>query len=498
MERENRRGKKKRQKRETIRGWNNEMVEESLEEFERSSNVHKSKTASGAKLRAMAMEAVCPKNRKAVGLFHVRSRMEKARKNAKEDKLREFEVERDVKMEKQWKERKTFYFGSREHWPREPLAEEDEAVVVEESELKILEDSDGLRLGREEVKLLPRSERMKGGLMNSLFEVLEKLDGKAMGGEMRQSGKRRATLDGEGSKHLSIGSNAQLHGKGSSHNMHGTEEDKEDHAVFSRFVSGTENAVRRHMSTEMIRAMRTVKRDSHHSNVTLANGRESEMWPAMVSGRNVFLNVHTDDDCATGLVMVTGKNRGDEILNYFCFPSLGVATALRSGDMLLFNPKIPHCVSSRVDGSKDVHCTSFCLKAALASGKDNQQKLTCGQWLMAAECEKVRKEAVRRRKEREEATEKVKKGGNKKEEKEGAGREGPQKRTRERKKKGKGKKRNAKGKKKTKAKRERNKGKDVRKEREVRQKKRKGKGNRRTGKAIEVGKNNPTQLNAQL
>ena len=50
----------------------------------------------------------------------------------------------------------------------------------------------------------------------------------------------------------------------------------------------------------------------------------------------------------------------------FVFPELGLAVALRNGDMLLFNPKITHCVSSRRDPTKDAFCLSFYMDPMLA------------------------------------------------------------------------------------------------------------------------------------
>ena len=38
--------------------------------------------------------------------------------------------------------------------------------------------------------------------------------------------------------------------------------------------------------------------------------------------------------------------QGDHVLAYFCFPTIGVAVPLRSGDHLLFNPAVPHIISS--------------------------------------------------------------------------------------------------------------------------------------------------------
>jgi hypothetical protein len=48
-------------------------------------------------------------------------------------------------------------------------------------------------------------------------------------------------------------------------------------------------------------------------------------------------------------VFIKGRNSyevDDEVVVYFCFPTLGVAVPLRPGDFLMFNALIPHCISS--------------------------------------------------------------------------------------------------------------------------------------------------------
>ena len=70
--------------------------------------------------------------------------------------------------------------------------------------------------------------------------------------------------------------------------------------------------------------------------------------------------------------------KDSEILNYFCFPEYGYAVALRHGDILLFNPLVEHCDSSkRVD--HDVFCCSLYVKSKLVGGNNNTEELTMDQ-----------------------------------------------------------------------------------------------------------------------
>ena len=41
------------------------------------------------------------------------------------------------------------------------------------------------------------------------------------------------------------------------------------------------------------------------------------------------------------------------ISNYFCFPGIGIAVGLRPGDIILFNPLYPHCISTKTDDSME-------------------------------------------------------------------------------------------------------------------------------------------------
>lgn len=64
-----------------------------------------------------------------------------------------------------------------------------------------------------------------------------------------------------------------------------------------------------------------------------------------------------------------------KIVAYFAFPRLGIAVPLRPGDILIFNPREPHCVSSRCHNSDTVYCVSLYLKSANLGGSDNSKPL---------------------------------------------------------------------------------------------------------------------------
>lgn len=105
----------------------------------------------------------------------------------------------------------------------------------------------------------------------------------------------------------------------------------------------------------------------------------------MAAGESVFLELHTDEDAHLGTVSVhcrkdageDGKHKKNSgIVSCFVFPSKGTAVPLQSGDTLIFNALLPHCVSAPTENHKDTkcHCTSCHLKTSVASLHDNSKE----------------------------------------------------------------------------------------------------------------------------
>ena len=70
---------------------------------------------------------------------------------------------------------------------------------------------------------------------------------------------------------------------------------------------------------------------------------------------------------------------GDDVVTYICFPTIGVAVPLRPGDYLLFNAKLPHCISSRCKFEDEILCTSTYLKTTIVGMDYNDLPLTLEQ-----------------------------------------------------------------------------------------------------------------------
>lgn len=57
--------------------------------------------------------------------------------------------------------------------------------------------------------------------------------------------------------------------------------------------------------------------------------------------------VHTDKDFFITTLAVYDDLAGlEEILQYFCFPTYGIAIPMRSGDIIVFNPLVHHCATN--------------------------------------------------------------------------------------------------------------------------------------------------------
>ena len=95
----------------------------------------------------------------------------------------------------------------------------------------------------------------------------------------------------------------------------------------------------------------------------------------MASSVNYCAPAHVDDDFLFSIhqVNVDGLLDAHEVVQCMCFPTYGYAVALRPGDVLLFNPHVPHCLSEKTTAykDKDVHVTTFYIKTAHVGKHDN-------------------------------------------------------------------------------------------------------------------------------
>ena len=106
------------------------------------------------------------------------------------------------------------------------------------------------------------------------------------------------------------------------------------------------------------------------------NGKAQSFVPTFAFGKDTCLELHQDEDTFLSILSIHCSNdickKIDNyklkfnIIKYFVFDN-SVTVGLRSGDLLIFNPKIHHCVSTKTilyEGI-DVYCVSHYFKAKI-------------------------------------------------------------------------------------------------------------------------------------
>ena len=112
-----------------------------------------------------------------------------------------------------------------------------------------------------------------------------------------------------------------------------------------------------------------------------------DFMPSASYGCNNLLPLHTDEDMFLSIIHVHAASdvikRHDssyyklkaDISKYFTFDD-GSSVGMRSGDILVFNPTISHCVSSNTDryAKDEVFCVSHYFKSLIAGRNNNKIK----------------------------------------------------------------------------------------------------------------------------
>ena len=150
------------------------------------------------------------------------------------------------------------------------------------------------------------------------------------------------------------------------------------HKEFSRILRTIEHRVVRWIDTIDLKFLSESKRISGYTGFQFYGGQSSKIWPSLACARNTYLPLHTDEDYFLGAVSVYCRAKTKNIvLQYFCFPTLGISVAMKNGDLLLFNPRVPHCISSPTSCIQDSFSLSAYLKSIIVSGNSNLPITTC-------------------------------------------------------------------------------------------------------------------------
>ena len=164
-----------------------------------------------------------------------------------------------------------------------------------------------------------------------------------------------------------------------------------EHDALFRYVRKCEKLAMTSMSLEITRGFNMAKKIFPFQTFPGRgkHDRSCHAFSSIATALNVCLNSHTDNDSFYGVVTdldadpIRFPRLDDEVALYFTFPTLGLAIALRPGDILVFNPAVYHSVSSRRNPSQDIWCTSLYTKNTIVGGNDN-----------SLEIESVQKEAI--------------------------------------------------------------------------------------------------------
>jgi len=161
-----------------------------------------------------------------------------------------------------------------------------------------------------------------------------------------------------------------------------------------KYFRGIEHLFEMYVDTDQIRLIheaiklvdaKTFTIPSRQVHSQIRDAESSRIYGAFASGVNVYLNSHSDKDftyCATSIHMREEYTMIHKIVAYFAFPKLGIAIPLRPGDVLFFNPKEEHCISSRCDNTDEIYCMSLYLKSDNIGLNDNSIPLSQTQELL--------------------------------------------------------------------------------------------------------------------
>lgn len=310
------------------------------------------------------------------------------------EKMRNFLVleARPCEEKLNWKEEVHYYYGSSRHRPALPDVDASLEKKLAKGELKqhrdkrdvvthcvedllgegkwrVADSPNGVVVTKKFLKLPRGSSNPKG--VYDCFVELEAHCNRTKGLNCRTNteGLRLAVRDGEGSCYMNVGSTTQKYGKGvkaGSHEVVGR-------PAFQDWLKGLTEACRQYLPRHLSGPMEAVNREHEHPGL-MQELKAEELWKALACGRNNFLNAHQDDDCCWSVTTVISKVPDESVVCYFVFPDMEDLVPLRHGDLLMFNPDECHCVSARVDGTKDAFCASLYISAGVA-GQNNRDAI---------------------------------------------------------------------------------------------------------------------------
>jgi hypothetical protein len=189
-------------------------------------------------------------------------------------------------------------------------------------------------------------------------------------GVLKARGKSRTPQGTE--KYITVGTKASRSSRGLTDGMGKLRDLPSAHKEISRILRKIEHISAKWISALDLKKVEEAKRLSAYPGFCYRDGDESHLWPSLACGKNTYLPMHTDADFFVSAGSVhCHSDTGAEILQYFCFPTLGITVGMRNGDVILFNPSIPHCISSPCFEQHECWAMSAYIKSIVVSGNSN-------------------------------------------------------------------------------------------------------------------------------
>jgi hypothetical protein len=315
---------------------------------------------------------------------NVNGRRRDRRKNAKVNALRNVvtSTRHAIQMGDKKNSKPVFFSGtSRRMVPNKPLGSIVYSAILD---MEVVDTVEGAQMksdsGDTVFVLIPREQAIaKLSHVNKTLQSLHGLNDAK--GFSKKRGKKRMTIpEGDNSNYATVGLKAYRGGTGilDSWPEKISENDKKQ---VIKFMNACQEVADGYLPSEDLRGIQIAK--------CILQWQEMEgcgqkwVWASFSEALNTFLSSHTDEDFFYSLLTLASAHAlreeidryklSADVSNYFVFAEQGIAVAMRPGDMLIFNPKYHHCLSSRASAyeNEDVFSLSLYLKTAIVGKNDN-------------------------------------------------------------------------------------------------------------------------------
>lgn len=197
-------------------------------------------------------------------------------------------------------------------------------------------------------------------------------------------GKHCSIMIGPLDKYCTFGTRPRRNAPGvSSYTYHASEAGFEHYNNLVNYVSLVERCIKAYCHPKDLNFIRRSKELIDFPTMTKTGGNGNETSPEFYSNvaamLNGYLSCHIDADYFQCVVTAHTPRHyimNDNILCYFCFERLGLVIPMRPGDLIVFNPREPHHVSSRCNDVDNVYVVSLYLKSANVGLNDNSINLS--------------------------------------------------------------------------------------------------------------------------